>query len=141
MRTAGAPFKLQNAIDHVLEDFRPCDRTFFIYVSDYENGYPAALGKFHQGIGALFYLAYTAGSRRQIRIVQRLDRIYDQDARSVCFSRPDNTVHIGLCENEHLAPDSKPLRPQLELSVRFFARYVEVIVCIADIPAQLQKER
>ena len=93
-------FELQDNIDDVLQNLRPCDAALLGYVADQDYRHPCFLGKAEQEGGSLLDLGNRA--RRRLHILRKhgLDGVHDHQVRHDFTSLLENVLHQGFAVDE-----------------------------------------
>ena len=86
--------KIQHTVHHVLQNFRTCNRTFFIHMTNDKNGDILAFRQLHKCQGTLLYLPYSARYPVTLFIIKCLDRVNDQNVRLFLFNTAENIAKL-----------------------------------------------
>src|SRR5687768_7645848 len=79
MRVETVALEIDDRVDDVLNDFWPGERARLGDVADEDHRRPAALSEIHQVHAAVAKLRDRPWRRRQVRLVDHLDRVDDDD--------------------------------------------------------------
>ena len=75
------PFKVEDAIHHVLQNLWSCNGALLIDMPDHKHRNILAFGQLHQRHSTSLYLGHAAGRTIQLWIIKGLNRVNDQDIR------------------------------------------------------------
>ena len=133
-------FKVQNGINHMFQDFRPCQRTAFSNVANDKNRNVLAFGDLHQLRGNLSDLRHAPNRTVDIGCLHGLDRIDHHVFRIQIVNRCPNAVHTGLrVDVEVIAGYCQPFGTHFDLRTAFFARNIQDgMPFIAELARNLQ---
>src|SRR5437899_3709808 len=119
-------FEVEHGVDDVLQHARPGDGALLVHVTDQEDRDVAALGEQHQASGAFPHLADAARRRGDAAHEDCLDGVDDRHHRPRLFEVLDDAVEVVFGQHyQPFALDAQPLRAQLQLLDRLFARDIQ----------------
>ena len=119
-------FKIENRIDHVLEDPWASDGAFLRHVPDDEDGNIPALAPLHETSGAFPDLRNAPGRRGDLVDGHGLNRIDDQQRRRHGIGARQNLVQISAGEDKDLSRvDAEAICAESDLLRRLLCRHVE----------------
>ena len=133
--------EIQHGINHMLQNSRSCDNSFFCHMSDNKNGDSHTFCDLHKYRSSFSYLRYTSRCGGNVFLIHRLDRINHYNFRLHTLDHPLDRLKAGLTEQQHfLSETSDSGRSQFNLLKRFFTRYIQYFFAFfCEIFADLQK--
>ena len=121
MLAIAVALELEDAVDQVLEDARPGDGAVLRDVTDEEDGHSLLLGDPQEAAGRFANLRHGAGSRADVRRVERLDRVDHADVRPLALDGRADEVEIRLGQDLDPAGAAEPVGAELHLGRRLLA--------------------
>ena len=108
--------EIEHAVDHVLEHLRPRDGALLVDVADHEHRDPLSLRQLHERHRAVLHLPDAARRRIQLLVIERLDRVDDQDVGLFLLYALKNISQASLGQDEQpRALNLQALGAELEL--------------------------
>ncbi len=106
----------------MFQQLRSRERAFLGHMPDKEDRRSAGLGHVDQFHAAVAELRHRARRRRQLRLVDHLDRIDDHHVRLVLLRLRRDPIHVGFGQHQQaLRPGAQPRSPERRLPRRFLA--------------------
>ena len=102
MRVKSITFEVDHGIDDVLDDLGAGQGAGLGDVADEEDGNVHRLGEVDQFHAAIAKLGDRAGSGRELRLVDHLNRVDDADGGAMLADLVDNALDVGLGEDEEV---------------------------------------
>ena len=100
-----------------------------------------SLRQLHQRHGAVLHLSHAAGGGIQLLVVQRLDRVHDENVRLLLGRAFQHVSQPGFRQHEQVfAVHMQPLSPQLQLPGGFLAGYIQHLGKLPQLLADLQHQ-
>ena len=141
-RTGRFALEIQHAVYHMLEDLRSGERALLVHMTDDENGHVFVFRILHQTHRAFLDLRRAAGRGGQIALVDRLDRVHDENVGRHELGLVDDLIHVGLREDIQLGGgDVQTGRAELDLPERLLAGNIQHAGVPAHLLTHLEQKR
>ena len=134
--------EIEHAVDHVLEHLRPRDGALLVDVADHEHRDPLSLRQLHERHRAVLHLPDAARRRIQLLVIERLDRVDDQDVGLFLLYALKNISQASLGQDEQpRALNLQALGAELELVGRLLTGDIQHLRKLPQTAADLEHQR